>query len=270
MAKKQLNNGVAVSNDALNGLFAEEVQVVKVGGANQLSKTAQLTQVATVIANEIFAKITADPETYQAKVLESQKSHDAMDELIDELYQLDTVDTSFLQSEPEETLEKMIRSQQSKRSRAKGKQMTKENYLNMMVGAISENLLRLVTGKPKSAGGGYVAKDIVYSEKDLEYLAQHPTELKKAIRNIQSKKSIMKSKADFDPQSERWQQLLQAEQQLKELRSHVNGAVNKEAKEALEAKQKLEEMLATRDLDSLPPEEAKQLLDAVKEMLASK
>lgn len=265
MTKKKLN-----SNDALNGLFADEVQVVKVGGANQLSKTAQLTQLATVIANDIFANITADPEAYQAKVLESQKSHDAMDELINEMYQLDAVDISFLKTESEETLEKMIRSQQSKRSRAKGKQMTKENYLNMMVGAIAENLLRLATGKPKSAGGGYVMKDVNFSQEDLEYLAQHPAELKKAIRNIQSKKSIMKSKADFDPQSERWQQLLQAEQQLKELRSSISGAVTKEVKEALEAKQKLEEMLATTDINSLPPEEAKQLLDAVKEMLAAK
>lgn len=265
MAKKQLNNGV------LKELFVDEVQAVKVSsGANQLSKTAQLTQVATSIANEIFAKITAEPEAYHERVIASQKSHDAMDELINELYQLDTVDISFLQTETEETIEKMIRSQQSKRSRAKGKPMTKENYLTMMVGAIAENLLRLAAGKPKSAGGVSVMKDVRFSPEDLEYLAQYPEELKKAIRNIQSKKSIMKSKADFDPQSERWQQLLQAEQQLKELRSRINGLVNKEAKEALEAKQKLEEMLATKDISSLPPEEAKQLLDAVKEMLASK
>lgn len=264
MAKKQLNN------DVLNGLFADETRVVKFSGANQLTKTAQLTEVATDIANEIFAKITAEPEVYHERVIASQKSHDAMDDLINELYPLGTVDISFLQTEPEETLEKMIRSQQSKRSRAKSKPMTKENYLTMMVGAIAENLLRLAAGKPKSAGGGYVMKDVNFSQEDLEYLAQHPEELKKAIRNIQSKKSIMKSKADFDPQSERWQQLLQAEQQLKELRNRINGSVTKEAKEALEAKQKLEEMLATKDINSLPPEEAKRLLDAVKEMLASK
>lgn len=267
---QQLNNGVVESNDVLKELFTDEARVVKTGGSNQLTKTAQLTQIATDIANEIFAKITAEPEAYQAQVLASQKSHDAMDDLINELHPLGTVDVSFLQTETEETLEKMIRSQQSKRSRAKSKPMTKENYLTMMVGAVAENLLRLAAGKPKSAGGGAVMGDIGFSPEDLEHLAQYPEDLKKAIRNIQSKKSIMKAKKDFDPQNPRWLQLLRAEQQLKELRDRVNGSVAKEAKEALEAKQKLEEMLATKDINSLPPEEAKQLLDAVKEMLASK
>ena len=261
--KQQLNNG-------LKELFADEVQVVKVGGANQLAKTAQLTQVSTVIANEIFAKITAEPEVYQERILASQKTHDAMDELINELYQLDTVDISFLKTESEKTLEKMLRSQQSKRSHTKRKPMTQENYLTLMTAGVAENLLRLAIGKPKSAGGRVATGSITFSQEQLEYLAQNPEELKKAIRNIQSKKSIAKSKPDFDPQSERWQQLLQAEQQLKELRNSINGTVAKEAKEALEAKQKLEEMLATKDINSLQSKEAKQLLEEVKEMLASK
>lgn len=260
MSKKQLN------------LFAVETREVKVrSGANQLAKTAQLTQLAMSIANEIFAKITADPETYQEKVIESQKSHDAMDKLVHELYPLKEVDVSFLKTESESTLEKMIRSQQSKRSHTKRKVMTQENYLTLMTGAIAENLLRIAANKPKSAGGGRpTAKDISFSPEELERFAQDPEELKRALRNIQSKKSIMKSKPDFDPESERWQQLLQAEQQLKEIRSSISGAVAKEAKEALEAKQKLEEMLATKDINSLPAKEAKQLLEAVKEMLASK
>ena len=72
----------------------------------------------------------ADAEKYQQVILDSQKSHDVMDKLINEIYDPTTVDIEFLKAESEGVLDRMIKSQQSKRSHAKSKEMTLENYLS--------------------------------------------------------------------------------------------------------------------------------------------
>jgi hypothetical protein len=245
----------------VNSLFADESQIPAYNSANQLNKTARLTQIASDLASKVFMVATGDIVNYEAAILASKKSHDAMDDLIVDCVDLGAVDIDFLKSESKEDLEKMIRSQQSKRSRSKSKVMTKENYQTMMTGAIAELLLRLAANMPKSAGGGM---------DDLEALSEFPDDLKKAIRNVQSKKSIMRAKQGFDEQSDRWQQLLVNESQLKEIRDRVNGLVNEQAVEALEVKKAAEEMLEDVDPASMSQEDAVNLLAKMKEMLASK
>jgi len=122
--------------------------------SNQLDNTANLTRISADIAREILKRAEADAEKYQTKIVESQKSHDVMDQLINEIYDLTTVDIEFLKAESAEVLDRMIKSQQSKRSRAKSKEMTLDNYITMLTGAVAENLLRIAANKPKSAGGG--------------------------------------------------------------------------------------------------------------------
>lgn len=248
-------------------LFASEEGAAQFGG-NQLSETARLTNRSAAIAEEIFNKVTADYETYADKVKASQTSHDAMDDLISELHDLGSEEVDYLKSLEDEVIDKMIRSQQSKRSRAKSKTMTRENYLTMMTGAIAENLLRIAGDKPKSAGGASMGT-VGYSEKDLEHFVEQPEELKKAIRNVQSKKSIMKSKADFDAESPRYLQLLETEAQLKELRGNATSKASKEAQEALTRQQKLAEMLESANAEEMDPEQASEMLDSIKSMLAS-
>lgn len=252
----------------LKNLFANSNTNQKVSrGGNQLSSTANLTRISTDIAREILKRAEADTEKYQAKIVESQKSHDVMDQLINEIYDLTTVDIEFLKAESEEVLDRMIKSQQSKRSRAKSKEMTLENYLTMLTGAVAENLLRIAVNKPKSAGGGGARrKTVTYSEEELEAFKNDPEALRKALRNVQSKKSIYKSKADFDPESERWQELLKAEEQLKAIRD----GQTIEAEKAIEKTNQLEEMLATVDPNDLKAADAKELLDSIKQMLSTK
>ena len=188
----------------LTDLFANNTnQKTSRGGGNQLGSTANLTRISTDIAREILKRAEADAEKYQAKIVESQKSHDVMDQLINEIYDLTTVDIEFLKAESEEVLDRMIKSQQSKRSRAKSREMTLDNYITMLTGAVAENLLRIAANKPKTAGGGGARrKTVTYSEEELEAFKNDPEALRKALRNVQSKKSIYKSKADFDPESE--------------------------------------------------------------------
>jgi len=234
--------------------------------SNQHTKTADLTRIAEDVAKDILRKAEADAEKYQQLILDSQKSHDVMDRLINELYDLTTVDIEFLKTESEEVLDKMIKSQQSKRSRTKRKEMTLDNYLTMLTGAVAENLLRIAANKPKAAGGGGARRSSVrYSEEELEVFKNDPEALRKALRNVQSKKSIYKSKADFDPESERWKELLAVEAQLKAIRDGQSA----EAAKAIEKTQSLEEMLATVDTKDLKASDAKEMLKQIKQMLTT-
>lgn len=259
---------VTTQANGLNALFVSPTTSNVLGGQNQLDHTPRLTSIATEIANSIIATINANPAHYEAKVTASQSDHGFMDDLIHECYLMDKVDLTFLKDVNEEEFDKMIRSQQSKRSRAKGKTMTLENYKTMLIGGVAENLLRKASGKDKSSGGGTAMGDIGYSDEEMEKLAADPEELKKAIRNVQSKKSIMKSKQGFSEQDIRWKQLLVAEAQLKALRDSGAKAVSEEAAKALEVQDKVAEELV--DAENLDPEEAKALLLKVKEMMATK
>ena len=251
----------------LKELFTSNVNQKVSNGGNQLGSTANLTRISTDIAREILKRAEADAEKYQAKIVESQQSHDVMDQLINDTYDLTSVDIEFLKAESEEVLDRMIKSQQSKRSRAKSKEMTLDNYITMLTGAVAENLLRIAANKPKSAGGGGARRGTVtYSEEELEAFKNDPEALKRAIRNVQSKKSIDKSKADWDPESERWQELLKTEEQLKAIRD----GQTVEAEKAIETTNQLEEMLATIDPKDLKATDAKDMLESIKQMLATK
>jgi len=250
----------------LKGLFANNNTKEVTNRGSQLGSTANLTRISADIAREILKRAEADVEKYQTKIVESQQSHDAMDQLINETYDLTTVDIDFLKAESEEVLDRMIKSQQSKRSRAKSKEMTLDNYITMLTGAVAENLLRIVANKPKSAGGGARRGTVRYTEEELEAFKNDPEALKRALRNVQSKKSIAKSKADWDPESERWQELLEVEAALKAIRD----GQTIEAEKAIEKTSQLEEMLASVDPKDLKATDAKELLDSIKGMLTTK
>lgn len=266
--KKKLKNERMMSVN-LKGLFASNNHTSKevTSRSNQLSNTANLTRISADIAKKILKIAEADAEKYQQVILDSQKSHDVMDQLIKDTYDLTTVDIGFLKDEPAEVLDRMIKSQQSKRSRAKSKAMTFENYLTLLTGAVAENLLRLAANKPKTAGGGGARRtSVAYSEEELEAFKHDPEALKRAIRNVQSKKSIYRAKADFDEKSERWKELLETEAQLKALRDGQSA----EAEKAIEKASQLEEMLATIDPKELKAADAKEMLNSIKQMLATK
>ena len=236
-------------------------------GANQLQKTAELTTTAERIANDLLRKLNENPELYKADVAASMKSHDDMDKLISTNYDYPAADYEFLKSESEDTIDKMIRSQQSKRSRSKGKVMTIENYKTMLTGAISENLLRLASGKAKSAGGGNTrGTELGYTAEELEKFAIDQEALKKEIRNVQSKKSIMKAKANFEETDTRWLQLLDDEETLKTLRDGSSPA-NPEANKALESIDQLRKEFADVDVTNVSNKSAKELLARITELI---
>lgn len=225
----------------------------------ELSGTAQLTSIASNLANEILQSMNSSIEEYAEDIKASQRDNNAMDKLIERVHPLADVDVEFLKELSEETIEGMLKSQQSKRSRCKSKAMTMDNYRALMTGAIAENLIRLATGKEKhSVGTRRMAGSVDYTIEQLEQLAEDQERLKKEIRNVQSKKSIMKSKADFDESDERYQALLKAEQQLKDMRISGSSIVEVDT-----TKNALTELLTGADIHNMKAADAKKLLEQI-------
>ena len=98
----------------------------------------------------------------------------------------------------------------------------------------------------------------------LEELKEDQDRLKKEIRNVQSKKSIMKSKADFSEEDPRWQALLVAEEQLKSIRISTGRT---QVVKVDETKDALTETLADVDIEHLKAADSKELLAKIKAMI---
>ena len=251
-----------MSNE-LNNLFNEATSSEATAGARSLAGTAQLTNLATTIANDIMKKVNDNFEDYKELVAKSKTDHSAMDQLIARAYDLKTVDVEFLKDLGDATIESMLKSQQSKRSRSKSKVMTMDNYRTMMVGALSENLIRIAANKPKSAvGNRHASGKVDYTAEELEALAADQDKLKKEIRNVQSKKSIMKSKEGFSEEDERWLALLVAEEQLKGLRVDSVKVVTVDT-----TKTALAEMLGDVDVSNMKAADAKKLIEQAMSLL---
>lgn len=236
--------------------------------ARSLPGTAELTATATAIAHRIIKAMEEDIENYRDRIQKSSVDTKELESIIDDFKPFaDIEDDSILRNLDDETVEGMLKSQQSKRSRTKSKTMTLDNYTTLLTAAIAEDILRELYNKPKAAGGFRRAAGTVdYTGAQLEALAEDQEALRKEIRNIQSKKSIMKSKADFSESDERWLALLKAEQQLKDLR--IGGATT-HVVEVDKTKDALTEMLAGADLSDIKAADARKMLEDISRLIQS-
>lgn len=249
----------------INEMFNATENNEATANARSLAGTAQLTAVANELVASTIKTIDGDFENYKEAFAASQKDHSAMDALLAKLIDFDTIDVEFIKELDKTVVDGMLKSQQSKRSRAKSKAMTMDNYKSMMAGAIAENLIRTATGKVKSAGGARrMSGSVDFTDEQLEELKEDQERLKKELRNVQSKKSIMKSKADFSEDDERWQALLVAEEQLKSIRVTTGGT---KVVKVDETKEKLAEMLSEVDTDHMKAADVKDMLAQVKALL---
>ena len=247
----------------MNELFSTEVAEGATKSVRALEGTAQLTSLANEIVSSIMKTVECDIETYKPMIAASKESHDAMDDLVNKVYDLTIVDISFLTALDTTVLENMLRSQQSKRSRAKGKDMTMDNYRNMMNAAVAENLIRKALGKSKTVSFSVRrSSKLDFTEEELQELAKNQGEVRREIRNVQSKKSIMKSKEGFSEDSEAWQQLCELEAKLKSIRTEWTPEPKQDKTQG-----KLAEMLKDIDPDSMKAVDVKALLAQVKELV---
>jgi hypothetical protein len=257
----------------IGSLIATSSSNAATSRGNQKLATADLTAMASTLANDIISELDkADNITkYQALFDKSRTDNDSLDLLIETVSPISNIENiKFLVDVGEEELDKMLRSQQSKRSRSKNKDgFTLEDYKTMLTAAIAEGLIRKAMGKPKGAGGAsFDGSD--FTEKQIEEFKADEETLAKAIRNVQSKKSIMKYKNGFDETSDQWQHLLSQEAFLKNLRDNNKPVITPEIEDALTAKEEAEKLLASvEDIGNLSTEDSTALFNKLKEILAS-
>lgn len=250
---------------SINELFGTESKEMTTN-TRMLSGTAELTRVAGNISTNIIRSMEEQIDDYRDRIAKSATDSKEMDALLDEFRPwVDLEEDHPLRFLDDETVEGMLKSQQSKRSRTKGKQMTLDNYRALMTATVAESLLRELYDKPKQATTGYHRSgSLDYTPAQLEALAADQEALRREIRNVQSKKSIMKSKADFSEASERWMQLLKAEQMLKDLRVDFRGGSTVEVDHTKNA---LQELLGDVDVEHLKAADSKELLAKIVGML---
>ena len=250
---------------SINELFGTNANITT--NARSLPGTAELTNIATAAAHNMLKQMEVDIETYRPRIQKSSTDSRELDAIINEFKPYCDIEAdNILRHLDDMTVDGMLKSQQSKRSRAKSKVMTLDNYVTLLTAAIAEDILRELYNKPKSAGGFHrTAGTVDYTGAQLEALAADQEALRREIRNIQSKKSIMKSKADFSESDERWLSLLKAEQQLKDLRV---GGYSAAVVEVDKTKDALSELLAGKDISKMKSAEAHELLEAIAKMTA--
>lgn len=248
---------------SINELFETKNGATTVNARN-LPGTAELTNLASNLAGAILESMEADIETYRPRIQQSSVDNNELDKLINELIPEYAEEAEFLKELDDSVVDGILKSQQSKRSRARSKTMTLDNYCTLLTAAIAETIIRETTGRSKSSHGfGRQAGTVDYTGAQLEMLAADQEALRKEIRNVQSKKSIMKSKADFNESDERWLSLLKAEQQLKDLRVSTERVVHVD-----KTKDAISELLAGQDISKLKSAEAHELLEHIAALAA--
>ena len=239
-------------SENLKGLFVETDKDAVRNSARSLAGTAQLTAVASEVASSIIKTVTDNINDYEELFKASNESHSALDQLIDRAYDLTAIDVSYLKALDNDTIDNMLKSQQSKRSRAKSAVMTLDNYRTMLIGAVCEKILRVTFAKPKQAMNRRFSSSLEFTEAELAEFAADQNLLRKELRNIQSRKSIMKAKDGFSEEDPMWADLLRAEGKLKELRTPIAPDTTKT---------QLVTLLKGVDVASLKGADAKALLE---------
>lgn len=236
-------------------------------GANQLAHTAQLSTVSEKLTDEITINLTDEIVTTTIQ------SNDAATKWVrDQFAEINyvTTDEDWMKAIDSNEAIKMLKSQQSKQSRSRTAVLTMGNYKKFITATIAVILLKdnCSVGSQNSSHNSNAAPLELTAELKEKYLADQEA-LAKAIRNVQSRKSIMKSKADFSEESEKYTNLLAYEEELKALRSGshtVDPAIAERAKKAEE----LEKMLSDADIDKMKAADTKKLLNEIKELMLTR
>jgi len=244
--------------------FVPETNETKRTRLNALAGTPTMVARASEVVAEIMQTIESDVEKFADLFEASKTDHIAMETLVNEAYDLNTVDADFLKQLGEDELTSMLKSQQSKRSRAKSKPMTVDNYRAMMNAAVCELLIRSVLDKPRASGGGFGSGKSVldYTPEEIQALGEDQEALRRTIRNVQSQKCIMKHKEGFDEASEAYQALLKIEAVLKDLR------IVTPRQRTDKTKKMIQDALAEHDVENLKAADSKELLKMIAQMVA--
>ena len=247
----------------MKNLFQATTATTTAGGNRSSQLSAEVIAKSTTIADQIFAAFTADEaiEEHTEMVKQSIQNSENMFALVSQAVTVLDIDLTIdCMDASESEVDKAIKSQQSKRSRAMAKQNTIANYKASLAAVIAEVIIRTAYNKPRGQSSAIGNFTYEIPEDKLELYREDPTALAKAIRAVQSRKSVEKAKANFTEDSERWQALLEQEATLKALRDGQTTV----STEVAAAKDELENL----DITKLKASEAKEVLERLKGLLA--
>lgn len=264
----------------MNNLFVPTENGTATISKAALTYTAELTQVATNVAQEFMARAVTAPEldgdaAHADRLKQAMTDNNVLDDMLQEFTSIDYTSAMFLAEADEEELDRMLKSQQSKRSRMKKLPMTQANFTSMVTGAVAEILIRRVSGKSKAATTVVRLSGTELNEEQAAFFADNQDALIKAIRNVQSKKTGLKKK-ELEGSAE-WNELLEFESKLKALR--VGGRPTTTVVKTIEVLpeavvQKIETLDAAKevfaevvDIDKMKAADAKDLLKRIQEMV---
>lgn len=266
-----------------NELFATSKEGTTSSVRRQLEGSNQLTTLSVDIASKVLDTVMADKTKFEL-IAASQSDMNALDQLVTENYNLVEADVEFLKKLDESTIDGLMKSNMSKRSHCKSKEMTMENYKSMMAGLIAELLIRQATGKEKGSAfiSGVRSTTGLFTAEALERLAADQDDLRREIRNLQSKKSILKKKiiarvAENEDLSEagefatdeQWRLLCDIEDQLFGIRIDGNRGRSTKTVVVDTTKDALAEKLADVDISTLKAADAKKLLAEIAGLTAA-
>lgn len=263
----------------MNELFVQNEGTTVRDSKAAIAYTAQLTQVSAEIAKEfILNTVTTGDAELAARIKLAMTDNDELDRMLVEFTEINNTDVAWLQEATEDEIDRMLKSQQSKRSRSKKQAMTQDNFTKLVTGAAAEMLLRKASGKAKNQTTVVKLDGTELTEEMAARFTEDQESLKKAIRNVQSKKTGLKKKGLED--SEEWIKLLEFEAALKSLR--IGGArTSTVVKEVVVVPEEVASKAALVDdaaaiiaevesIDKLKANEAKDLLKKIQEMMAAK
>lgn len=242
-------------------------------GSTAAPKTVseKLTHEAAALAHKMYEVITAEDSDYEAQIIASKTDNNALDALVNELVSISEVPVDLFIGLEKDQINNMLKSQQSKRSRCRAQAMTVENYKKMLTAAIAELIIRAELGTPKSASRTGVRRST--QELTEEYLTSLETdteELKRALRNVQSKKSILKKKGAIDEGQEnydKWLALCADEEAIKARRGDAPTQVKIITVD--ETKNRLVDILDGVDTNKLKLADSKELLRQIRVLVAT-
>lgn len=240
-------------------------------------------QAAEFVAANITCRGGMTPE-FKLRMLAGIDDNDTLDMLLEELQPIGKIASSAQWAEVAEATTnedrvKLLKSQQSKRCRQLKIFKERRSLLplkQVVSAAYAEMILREMLGKAKVSRsvsvrlGGNVLTDAM-----RERFTNDQEALKKAIRNVQSKKTGLKKQGLEG--SEQWDELVAFENDLKSIRvggSRVSTVVEYRVDEETAAKaaayDELVAMMQAKDTDKMKAADNKALLAAIHEVLGTK
>ncbi len=191
----------------MSELFAAVEESPIEEGKRGIPGAAILKSAATDLAVKIMSKIpdasANGDEEFLQMIKDSQTSVQVLDNLVKQECGDALVNADVAQF-GEVEVQKLLKSNQSNRSRRKNMPMTQTNYMEYLTAACAEWIIRESCGITKSAtpfGSGRAA--MVINDETIAQLAEDQDALGRAIRNMQSKKSTYKAK---NQDREGWEQ----------------------------------------------------------------